>query len=227
MLPEHSFDAVLFDLDGTLVDTAPDMVRVLLELMENEGREPLDYQLVRSQVSNGAAGLISLGFADVSAETHERLRLEYLQRYEKTVCVDSVLFPGLPELLDHFDESELPWGIVTNKPARMTEPLLRALGIAARAACMISGDTIPQRKPDPAPLFLASEKIGVHPARSVYVGDAARDIEAGRAAGMYTIGVEYGYIARDDDPASWNADEQVAGTEELAHRLRKGVNLTS
>jgi phosphoglycolate phosphatase len=224
--PERSFDAVLFDLDGTLVDTAPDMVRVLLELMESEGREPLGYPLVRSQVSNGAAGLVTLGFPDVTEETHERLRLAYLQRYEETVCVDSVLFPGLPKLLDHFDDGELPWGIVTNKPARMTEPLLHALGIAARAACMISGDTIPHRKPDPAPLFLASEQIGVPPARSVYVGDAARDIEAGRAAGMYTIGVQYGYIARDDDPAGWNADELVAGTEELAHRLRKGVNLT-
>lgn len=225
MAAVSSFDAVLFDLDGTLVDTAPDMVRVLLELLETEGRAPLDYGLVRSHVSNGAAGLIKLGFPDARGEEHERLRLDYLERYQGSVCVDSGLFPGLPELLDELDAADLPWGVVTNKPARMTEPLLHGLGLAARAACMISGDTIPQRKPDPAPLLLATRETGIAPGRSVYVGDAERDIAAGRAAGMYTIGVEYGYITRDDDPARWDADELVADAEELAHRLRKGVNL--
>ena len=227
MAGHPSFDAVLFDLDGTLVDTAPDMVRVLLDLLESEGRAPLDYALVRSHVSNGAAGLISLGFPDVRDDEHERLRLEYLERYERAVCVESDLFPGLRELLDSLDASELPWGVVTNKPARMTEPLLHGLGIAARAACMISGDTIPERKPDPAPLILASRQTGIAPDRSVYVGDAERDIAAGRAAGMYTIGVKYGYITSDDIPERWNADELVAEAEELAHRLRKGVNLGS
>jgi phosphoglycolate phosphatase len=225
MAAASSFGAVFFDLDGTLVDTAPDMVRVLLDLLENEGRAPLDYGLVRSHVSNGAAGLINLGFPDVHAEEHERLRLEYLERYEGAVCVDSGLFPGLADLLDDLDAGELPWGVVTNKPARMTEPLLHGLGLASRAACMISGDTIPQRKPDPAPLLLAAQETGVAPDRSVYVGDAERDIAAGRAAGMHTIGVRYGYVTRDDDPARWNADELVADAEELAHRLRKGVNL--
>lgn len=220
-----SFDAVLFDLDGTLIDTAPDMVRVLLELLENEGRAPLDYGLVRSHVSNGAAGLINLGFPDAPGDEHERLRLEYLSRYQDAVCVDSGLFPGLAALLDELDNANLPWGVVTNKPARMTEPLLRELGLAGRAACMISGDTIPQRKPDPAPLLLATRETGVAPGRSVYVGDAKRDIAAGRAAGMYTIGVEYGYITQEDDPACWDADELVADAEELAHRLRKGVSL--
>ena len=156
MAAASSFDAVLFDLDGTLVDTAPDMVRVLLELLANEGRAPLDFGLVRSHVSNGAAGLISLGFPDARAEEHERLRLDYLERYEDAVCVESSLFPGLSELLDELDAGDLPWGVVTNKPARMTEPLLHGLGLATRAACMISGDTIPQRKPDPAPLLLAT-----------------------------------------------------------------------
>ena len=225
MVATPPFEAVLFDLDGTLVDTAPDMVRVLLELLANEGRDPLDYDLVRSHVSNGAAGLVSLAFPDVGDDVHERLRLEYLERYGNGVCIDSGLFPGLGELLDFFDDAGLPWGVVTNKPARMTEPLLQALGLASRAACMISGDTIPQRKPDPAPLLLASAQTRVAPARTVYVGDAERDIAAGRAAGMYTIGVEYGYITSDDDPDRWRADELIANVEELAHRLQKGVNL--
>jgi len=200
-------------------------IRLKNELMDAEGRDRLDYDLVRSHVSNGAAGLVSLAFAGASPGEHERLRLDYLARYEQAVCVESRLFPGLSELLDHFDASALPWGVVTNKPARMTEPLLHTLGIAARAACMISGDTIPQRKPDPAPLLLASRQTGVAPERSIYVRDAARDIEAGRAAGMYTIGARYGYITSDDDPAAWDADELVADADELAHRLRKGVNL--
>ena len=227
MASAPSFDAILFDLDGTLVDTAPDMVRVLLDLLASEGRAPLDYGLVRSHVSNGAAGLINLGFPDAHDEEHERLRLEDRERYQSAVCVDSGLFPGLRELLDELDAGNLPWGVVTNKPARMTEPLLEGLGLASRAACMISGDTIPQRKPDPAPLLLAARKTGVEPHRSVYVGDAERDIAAGRAAGMYTIGAEYGYITGDDDPARWDAHELVADAEELAHRLRKGVNLGS
>jgi phosphoglycolate phosphatase len=219
------FDAVLFDLDGTLVDTAPDMVAVLVDIQKSEGLAPIHYELARTHVSHGAAGLINLGFPGVSASEHERLRLEFLARYERAVCVHSRLFPGLGDLLDRLDAESLPWGVVTNKPARMTEPLLHALGIGARSASTISGDTIPERKPDPAPLLLASRETGVAPERMVYVGDAARDIEAGRAAGMYTIAASYGYITADDDPAGWAADEIVRDTQELAHLLLKGVNL--
>jgi len=219
------FDAILFDLDGTLVDTAPDMVAVLLDLQASEGYPPLSYELARSYVSQGAAGLIKLGFPGVPHLEHERLRLAFLDRYEQAVCVHSTLFPGLAELLDRLDVKALPWGIVTNKPARMTGPLLAALGIGGRAACAISGDTMPVRKPDPAPLLLASEQTGVAPQRSVYVGDAARDIEAGRAAGMHTIAVAYGYITVDDNPFDWDAHEVAADPEELAILLLKGVNL--
>ena len=221
------FEAVLFDLDGTLIDTAPDMVATLLDIQRTEGRAPVAYELARSHVSHGSAGLISLGFPDISAAEHERLRLEFLDRYEQAVCVHSAVFSGLTELLDLFDASQLPWGIVTNKPARMTQPLLKALGIANRSASTVSGDTIPQRKPDPAPLLLASRETGVTPEKMVYVGDAARDIEAGRAAGMFTIAAAYGYIPANEDPATWGADEMAADTEELAHLLLKGVNLSA
>ncbi len=219
-----AFDAVFFDLDGTLVDTAPDMVAVLIDLQKEEGVDTLDYELARSHVSNGAAGLVNLAFPDADDGNHERLRLRYLEKYELSVCVDSVIFAGLEVLLDSLDAGGRLWGIVTNKPMRMTDPLLAGLGLSERSACSISGDTLPQRKPDPAPLLLASRQIGVAPARSVYVGDAARDIEAGRAAGMFTIAAAYGYI-NDDNPQNWGADHIVADTAELTTYLLKAVNL--
>jgi phosphoglycolate phosphatase len=222
---DNAFDAILFDLDGTLVDTAPDMVAILLAMMENEGREPIPYELARSHVSNGSAGLIRVGFPDVSDPLHERLRLEYLDRYEQSVCVDSTIFAGLEPILDQFDDNRLPWGVVTNKPARMTEPLLAALGLSKRVACQISGDTIPERKPHPAPLLLACDQTGIAPSRTVYVGDALRDIEAGRAAGMLTIAAAYGYITDDDSAAAWNADMIAVDVQELTTMLRTGANL--
>ncbi len=225
--PGRAFEAVLFDLDGTLIDTAQDMVAVLLELLESEGRDPIAYVLARSCVSNGSAGLIQLAFPDVSDKEHERLRNEYLDRYEASVCVHSTVFDGIGPLLDQFDDIGLPWGVVTNKPSRMTKPLLAALDLDSRIACQISGDTIPERKPHPAPLLLACEQTGIAPALSVYVGDAARDIEAGQAAGMYTIAAAYGYITADDDAASWNADSIAADAQELTTMLRKGVNLVA
>jgi len=222
---ENGFDAILFDLDGTLVDTAPDMVAVLADMMRHDGREPVDYALGRSHVSNGSAGLIQLGFPDIDDEQHELLRLDYLDRYEQAVCVKSRVFAGLDVLLDQLDENHVPWGIVTNKPARMTKPLLASLGLTGRVACQVSGDTIAQRKPHPAPLLLACELAGIVPERTVYVGDAVRDIEAGRAAGMPTIAAAYGYITDDDDPANWQADQSASDTQELTTMLLKGVSL--
>ena len=220
-----AYDAVLFDLDGTLVDTAPDMVAALAALMQAEGLEPLPYALARSWVSNGAAGLIGLAFPGVPQAEHDRLRHAFLDRYQAGVCVDSVLFPGLAELLDTLDAGGVPWGVVTNKPGYLSSALLDGLGIGSRAACLVAGDTIPERKPHPAPLLLASRRTGVAPARSVYVGDAARDIEAGRRAGMHTIAAAYGYVTADDDPARWEAHQVAADTAELAQLLLKGVNL--
>lgn len=222
-----TYDAVLFDLDGTLVDTAPDMVAALFALMQAEGRAPLPYALARSWVSNGAAGLIGLAFPGVPQSEHDRLRRDFLERYQAAVCVRSTLFPGLAPLLERLDAGGVPWGVVTNKPGYLSTALLRGLGIGSRAACLVAGDTIPERKPHPAPLLLASRQAGVAPERSVYVGDAARDIEAGRRAGMHTIAAAYGYVTADDDPASWDAHQVAADTTELAHLLLKGVNLAA
>ncbi|HUD97918.1 MAG TPA: HAD-IA family hydrolase [Woeseiaceae bacterium] len=201
-----AYEAVFFDLDGTLVDTAPDMVSILCDLLKDNGFGPLPYATARASVSNGAAGLIKLAFPDIDDVGRQRLHRDYLERYEQAVCVGSVVYPGLLEVLDQLESEGRPWGVVTNKPRRMTEPLLAELGLAGRAACIVSGDTLPQRKPDPAPLLLASRLAGVTPARSVYVGDAERDIAAGRAAGMATIAAAYGYIVAGDDPARWRAD---------------------
>jgi phosphoglycolate phosphatase len=222
-----TFDAILFDLDGTLVDTAPDMVAVLLGMQKDRGLSLLPYDLARSHVSNGALGLIRLAFPEVDDELAKQLHQEYLNRYENAVCVDSTLFPELGDLLDELDAAGRPWGIVTNKPQRMTEPLLAGLGLDSRAACSISGDTLPQRKPDPAPLLLASQQIGIPAKKTVYVGDSVRDIQAGRAAGMFTIAATYGYITAEDDPQSWEADLVAADTGELTNYLLKGVNLDS
>jgi phosphoglycolate phosphatase len=229
-MTDHSidtFDAILFDLDGTLVDTAPDMVAVLLGMQEDHGLTLLPYDLARSHVSNGAVGLIRLAFPEADDALMKQLHQEYLDRYENAVCVDSRLFPEIGDLLDELDAAGRPWGVVTNKPMRMTDPLLAGLGLSSRAACSISGDTLPQRKPDPAPLLLASQQIGVPSEKMVYVGDAVRDIEAGRAAGMFTIAATYGYITDDDDPGTWEADLIAGDTRELAHYLLKGVNLES
>lgn len=225
MTPVASVDVVLFDLDGTLVDTAPDMVAALLCLLGNEGRNPLPYDLARSHVSKGAPGLMRLAFPDLAADELERLRLTYLEIYATMVCVESTLFPGLADLLDILDANARPWGIVTNKPQRFTEPLLERLGIGTRSVCTVSGDTLPERKPHPAPLIFGSEQAGVRPERAVYVGDASGDMEAARAAGMGKIAAGYGYITEDDDPWRWDADQVAADTEELTKILLKAVNL--
>lgn len=215
--------AVLFDLDGTLVDTAPDMVAVLQDLQRDHGLDPVEYATARSYVSNGALGLVGLAFPNADAEFRDQLYREYLDRYELAVCSESSVFPGLLEILEELERRACPWGVVTNKPARMTNPLLEKLGLGHRASCAISGDTLPQRKPDPAPLLHAAELIRVAAENTVYVGDALRDIQAGKAAGMRTIAAAYGYIVSGDDPLSWNADFIVSSAPQLAEMLRIGT----
>jgi phosphoglycolate phosphatase len=217
--------AVLFDLDGTLVDTAPDMVAVLQSLQGDHGLDPVDYEVGRSHVSNGAAGLLRLGFPDSDDELREVLRLEFLERYAHSICEHSAVFAGLDGLLGRLDDGNVPWGIVTNKPHDLTKPLLAALQLTERIACCVSGDTLSLRKPDPAPLLHACDLAGVSAGESMYVGDSSRDIEAGRAAGMATIAAAYGYITADDSAAVWGADSIAADTEELAKIVLKAVNL--
>ncbi|MEM7502754.1 MAG: HAD-IA family hydrolase [Pseudomonadota bacterium] len=218
--------AVLFDLDGTLIDTAPDMVRILRDMLVAYDAPDLPYARVRSVVSNGSLGLVRLGFPSASDALLKALQQEYLDRYEADVCRDSTLFPGLAELLVALETAQHPWGIVTNKPERMTTPLVEQLGLGGRSACTVSGDTLPQRKPNPEPLWHACRLAKLDPSRTLYVGDAERDIAAGRAAGMPTLAAAYGYITEDDDPAGWGADAIAGNTQELRTLIAKAVSLT-
>lgn len=219
------YNVVFFDLDGTLVDTAPDMVAVLQALQREHGINPVSYELGRANVSNGAVGLLRVGFPKTVVEFGDDLHQQYLERYAEAICVESRIFPGLGELLDQLDDAGCPWGIVTNKPEQLTSPLLMALDIAERSACTVCGDTLAVRKPNPAPLILACDLVGVDPANAIYVGDAERDIEAGRRAGMATMAAAYGYITEDDDPREWDADVIATTTEELAQIVLNAVNL--
>ncbi len=196
-------EAVLFDLDGTLLDTAPDMAGALNRLRTEEGRDTLPFAKVRPVVSHGAARLVALGFPEAQGDEFERLRQRFLQLYSLDLCSHTRLFPGLDGLLARFEADGLPWGIVTNKPAWLTDPLVTALGLDGRACCIVSGDTVAERKPHPLPLLHAAQVIGVAAGRCVYVGDAERDIVAGRAAGMQTVVAGWGYFDVEDDPQAW------------------------
>jgi len=222
---DGGFEAVFFDLDGTLVDTAPDMVAIMANMQDARQQQQLPYEVARNGVSNGALELLRLGFPRANDDELQILLAEYLDSYRNALCVNTEVFSPLRDLLNIFTRNGLAWGIVTNKPQRMTDPLLEQLDIARHAACTISGDTLAERKPHPAPLLHAANLAGVAPENSVYVGDAARDIEAGRAAGMATVAAGYGYINDADDPNEWGADVYAADTMELMSLLLRAVGL--
>jgi phosphoglycolate phosphatase len=200
-------DAVLFDLDGTLADTAPDLGAALNRLREGRGLDPVPIGKLRSSASHGARGLlrVGLGIAPEHPE-YTALRDAFLAHYESALCVDSKLFAEVDALLDAIEARSLKWGIVTNKAARYTTPLLERLGLGGRAGAVVCGDSTPHPKPHPAPLLAAAGQLGVAPERCVYVGDAERDIAAGIAAGMRTIIARYGYIEAHECPEMWPAD---------------------
>jgi len=208
--------AVLFDLDGTLLDTAPDMVESLAHLLAEESAPSINYDLARSHVSNGALGLIDIGFAQrLDEEARFRLRDRYLEIYAARVATATRLFPGMAEVLATLERLNLLWGVVTNKPGYLTEPLLAALELLPRCACVVSGDTLPERKPHPRPLLHAAQAMGVDARQTAYVGDAGRDIQAGKAAGMITVAATYGYIPPQDDPTDWAADHAIESPQQL------------
>ena len=223
-----NIEAILMDLDGTLVDTAPDLVGVLNTLLTSRNLPPVPFAIARNEVSNGALGLIRLGFpkqheAGEESGAIEELRQEFLQIYTQRVCMNSRLFSGFDSILASLHTISIPWGIVTNKPHAMTAPLLEALDLPYSPGCVVSGDRLPQRKPHPAPLRLGADEIGAAAKHCVYVGDARRDIDAGRAAGMATIAAAYGYIRPGDDPSNWGATtviQRPSALLEAVHRLQ-------
>lgn len=202
--------AVLFDLDGTLVDTAPDLGYALNLQRGRHGLAPLADAVIRPQASHGARGLLGLGFGIGPDDAKfPAMREEFLELYAANICRHSQPFPGILGLLDALEARGLKWGVVTNKPARFTEPLLSILDLAERAACIVSGDTCPQPKPHPAPMLAAAELCGAAPAACLYLGDAERDIEAARAAGMPALIAAWGYLDATDTPGAWGAHAEI------------------
>lgn len=199
-------DYVLFDLDGTLADTGPDLAGTLNLLLSEEGREPLPYEMIRPLVSHGSLTMINncLGIPVDSTEMR-RLHGRFLEIYQSRLAEETDLFPGMDEVLASIEAMALPWGIVTNKPGFLTTPLISALRLDHRTACVVSGDTLEYSKPHPAPLLHACQVAGRAPSRSLYIGDARRDIEAGLNAGMYTLVALYGYLGAEDRPETWGA----------------------
>jgi phosphoglycolate phosphatase len=198
--------AVLFDLDGTLLDTAPDMVGALNDLRVEQSLAPLPFAIARPHVSHGALSLVRLAFPEARDADREALRLRFLELYRSQLAVRTRPFAGMLELLAAIERAGLPWGVVTNKPAWLTEPLLEATGLRSRASIIVSGDTVPERKPHPLPLIHASQRLGIAPTECLYVGDAERDVQAARAAGMRVIVALFGYIDPLEAPQSWPAD---------------------
>lgn len=212
---------VLFDLDGTLIDTAPDMAYALELLCDEEQQQRLNFENVRPFVSDGSVALVKLAFGEhLDDKTLERLKQRYLEIYQDNLAIHSKLFDEMSELLIELETSNIKWGVVTNKPGWLTEPLMEALGLHHRAACIISSDSTPNRKPHPEPMFLACKLAGTLPDECIYVGDAKRDIEAGKNAGMQTIIAQYGYIGDWEDTLEWQADYSIQRPSQLLSFLR-------
>ena len=214
------FRAILFDLDGTLVDTAPDLGLALNLLRTRHQLPPLPAAAIRPHASHGARGLLKIGFGlDAGHAEFEAYRNDFLQLYAENLCRESRPFEGILALLDTLEARRVPWGVVTNKPARFTEPLLSLLGLAERAATVVSGDTCPQPKPHPAPMYYAAQELGLPANACLYVGDAERDVEAASAAGMQALVALWGYLAGHDRPQDWHALACVAAPAELLNFL--------
>ena len=212
--------AVLFDLDGTLADTAPDLAGALNRLLAECGRGPVPIERARPVTSSGARGMLQVGFGiDPLHDDYAALKARFLDLYADRICVETSLFDGVAELLAALESRALPWGIVTNKAERFTLPLLSTLQIAKRAACVVGGDTTPRAKPHPEPLLHAARAMSLEPAHCLYVGDDLRDVQAARAAGMAVLAAGYGYLGEPGDPHAWGADAVIGHPLEVLNHL--------
>lgn len=202
--------AVLFDLDGTVIDSAPDLAGAANEMRKARGLADVPYERLRAMVGSGARGLVGEAFGvGPGDDGFEALRLEFLDRYEQRMTKHTRVFEQVAPLLHALEEQGVPWGIVTNKPARYAEPLVRALGLHERMAVLIGGDTTPHAKPHPEPLLEAARRLQVDPTRCLYVGDDLRDVQAGHAAGMRTVAVTWGYLGVGTPVQEWGADHTI------------------
>ena len=202
--------AVLFDLDGTLADTAPDLAYALNQTLQAHGRPALPFERIRPMVSHGGIALIRLGFGlEPEDPGFEDYRQHLLRVYQDNLCRETRLFDGMPEVLETLERRGIPWGVVTNKPAWLTDPLMSALGLTARTPAIVSGDTCAERKPHPQPLLHACRLLAADPSACWYVGDAGRDMQAARAAGCLAIGATFGYLCPEDPVDAWQADRLI------------------
>ncbi len=208
--------AVLFDLDGTLIDSAPDLAGAANDMRTARGLPERPYERLRPMVGAGARGMLGAAFDLVPTDPDfEAMKAEFLALYESRMTRHTRVFEAVAPLLDRLDSAGLPWGIVTNKATRFAEPLTAALGLRPRAAALVAGDTTPHAKPHPAPLLEAAARMGVDPARCVYVGDDLRDVQAGRAAGMATAVAAWGYLGNGDAIEAWGADHLLQDPADL------------
>jgi N-acetyl-D-muramate 6-phosphate phosphatase len=214
--------AILFDLDGTLADTAPDLAAAMNRLQSERGLASTAYDALRPFASAGARGLIGVAFGlKPGDDDYDALCISFLDNYAAALAVKSTLFDGVPALLQHLHQRQLSWGIVTNKAARFTDQLVPQIGLQA-AGCVISGDTVAYRKPHPAPLLEAARRLNLQPHECWYVGDDLRDIQAGRAAGMPTIAAAWGYCGHAE-PISWDADALATKPTELIDLIQQSL----
>jgi 2-phosphoglycolate phosphatase len=211
-----NINTVLFDLDGTLIDTAPDMAGALDILCDEEEQARLPFDEVRPVVSDGSVALVKLAFGDnLDITTLDRLKTRYLEIYQDNLAIHSQLFDEMNHLLKELEGKNIKWGVVTNKPGWLTEPLMESLNLHLRAACIVSSDSTEKRKPHPEPMYYACKLTNSLPEECVYVGDARRDIEAGHNAGMKTIIAEYGYIGSKENILDWQADYSIESPSQL------------
>jgi phosphoglycolate phosphatase len=216
--------AVLFDMDGTLLDTAPDFIAVIQAMRVAQGLPAVNEKRIRDVVSGGARAMVASAFdIDPMSEAFEPLRLDFLDRYQEHCAVYTRLFDGMDTLLADLEQARITWGVVTNKPVRYAEPIMRALGLAERSAVLICPDHVTYSKPDPEPVLLACKRIDTDPQAVIYVGDDRRDIESGRAAGTKTAAVRFGYIHPDDNPSYWGADLVIDHPRELRDALDRAT----
>jgi phosphoglycolate phosphatase len=208
---------VLFDLDGTLVDSAPDLAAAGNEMRTARGLEALPYETFRPLVGSGARGMVAIALGVGPADDgYAALREEFLDRYEARMTASTRIFPEMPPLLERLQSRNVPWGIVTNKAARFAEPLVRHLGLdRAGAAALVCGDTTPHSKPHPAPLIEAARRLALDPNACIYVGDDQRDVQAGRAAAMGTVIAAWGYLGVGEAIEQWGADHIIRMPLEL------------
>lgn len=216
--------AVLFDMDGTLLDTAPDFVAVIQAMREARGLPRVPEQQVRDVVSGGARAMVVNSFeVDPLSDEFEALRLEFLDRYQDHCAVESRLYDGMERVLAEIERARLIWGVVTNKPVRFAEPIMQGFGLAQRSALLVCPDHVTRSKPDPEPMILACRQLALDPASVLFVGDDLRDIESGRAAGTRTAAVRYGYIHPQDNPNSWGADVVIDQPLDLLNVLDRAL----